>query len=138
MDLGPELTRPFRALKLWMSLKVFGADAFARAIEHGFDMAEHAERILRTRPHWEIASPAGMAIVAFRYVHPALDESELDALNRSIADLAAADGCCFASTTVLRGRTVLRFCTIQPTTTPEDLQVSIECLERAARQLTAR
>jgi len=135
MDLGPELTRPFRALKLWMSLMVFGADAFARAIDHGFATAELAERLLRSRPHWQIVSAAAMGIVAFRYI--AADGGE-DALNRNIADAVAEDGCCFVSTTVLRGRTVLRFCTIQPTTTPEDVQMSIDCMERAAARLTAR
>jgi hypothetical protein len=49
-DLGPELTRPFRALKLWLSLKVFGAVAFGRAITRGIELAEFAEQELRLRP----------------------------------------------------------------------------------------
>jgi aromatic-L-amino-acid/L-tryptophan decarboxylase len=129
-DLGPELTRPFRALKLWMSLKVFGAEAFARAITRGIALAEFAEAELRRSPHWQIVSPAQLAIVAFRYVQPGRSEEDLDQLNRAISETAAADGCCFASTTVLRGRTVLRLCTIQPTTTEDDIRTSIACLER--------
>jgi aromatic-L-amino-acid/L-tryptophan decarboxylase len=131
-DLGPELTRPFRALKLWMSLKVFGAEAFSRAITRGIELAEFAEVELRRSQHWQVVSPAQLAIVAFRYIQPGGSDEDLDRLNRSISERAAADGCCFASTTVLRGRTVLRLCTIQPTTTEDDIRTAIACLEHQA------
>jgi Glutamate decarboxylase and related PLP-dependent proteins len=131
-DFGPELTRPFRALKLWMSLKTFGAEAFARAISHGFQLAEAAERMLRAEACWELAAPAQMGIVCFRYIRPGAADPELDAINLKAAELAAADGCCFLSTTGLRGRTVLRMCTINPETTEEDLRLSIRCLRKYA------
>jgi glutamate/tyrosine decarboxylase-like PLP-dependent enzyme len=131
-DYGPELTRPFRALKLWMSLKVFGADAFARAIDRGMAMAEKTEALLRADSRWEVVTPASMAIVCFRYRAPHLDESAEDELQTRIAHAAAEDGCCFLSTTALRGRTVLRMCTIQPATTEDDLRVTLDCLGRMA------
>jgi glutamate/tyrosine decarboxylase-like PLP-dependent enzyme len=131
-DYGPELTRPFRALKLWMSLKIFGADAFARAIDRGIDSAEELESMLREGDAWEIVSPASMGIVCFRYLRSGLNDAAIDELNTAMARDAALDGCCFLSTTVLRGRPVLRACTINPSTTDADLQSSIECLERMA------
>jgi glutamate/tyrosine decarboxylase-like PLP-dependent enzyme len=134
-DYGPELTRSFRALKLWMSLKVFGADAFGAAIDHGLACAETAERILRRHSRWEILSPAHLGIVCFRYVKPGLSEEQLDELNTEIARETADDGCCFVSTTVLRRRTSLRFCTIQPSTSEEDLERSIDCLGSAGDRL---
>jgi aromatic-L-amino-acid decarboxylase len=66
-EYGIQLTRSFRALKLWMSLKVFGLQSFRKAIERGIELAETAEKILRQSPCWEIVSPAQMGIVTFRY-----------------------------------------------------------------------
>jgi glutamate/tyrosine decarboxylase-like PLP-dependent enzyme len=129
-DYGPELTRPFRALKLWLSLKVFGADAFTLAIDHGIDIAEATEQMLREDSCWEVVSPASLGIVCFRYVKPHLSAEETDRLNADIAHHSAADGCCFISTTVLHSRTVLRVCTINPATTVRDLQLSLDCLRR--------
>jgi glutamate/tyrosine decarboxylase-like PLP-dependent enzyme len=136
-DYGPELTRSFRALKLWMSLKVFGADAFARAIDHGLEMAEATEKMLREQDCWQILSPAQMAIVCFRYVRPGLSEQSIDELNSGIAHRTAEDGCCFLSTTRLEGRPVLRMCTIQPSTTEADLQLTIDCLRTYAERLVS-
>ena len=64
---GIQLTRYFRALKFWMSLKVFGLSAMRQAIERGFELAELAESLLRDAGNWEIVTPAQMAIVTFRY-----------------------------------------------------------------------
>lgn len=66
-DLGPELTRPARGLKLWFTLQVMGADGMADCIEHGFDLARWAEEELRATPEVEIVSPAQMAMVNFRF-----------------------------------------------------------------------
>ncbi len=68
---GIQLTRQFRALKLWMSLKVYGAAAFRAAVEHGLALAEHAERRLAHDPAWELMTPAQLGIVTFRARRPA-------------------------------------------------------------------
>jgi glutamate/tyrosine decarboxylase-like PLP-dependent enzyme len=139
-DYSPELTRPFRALKLWMSLQVFGAEAFAAAGERTFYLAEHAEKQLRARSNWEITSPAQMAVVTFRYVPQSLRDSamegarRIDALNRAIAARMQAQGFALVLTTELRGRTVLRLCTINPRTTEEDIAKTVEALDEHARK----
>src|SRR6185295_11169069 len=56
-DHGIQLTRSFRALKLWMSLKAFGLDAFRQGVAHGIAMAEYAESRLRQSGRWEVATP---------------------------------------------------------------------------------
>jgi aromatic-L-amino-acid/L-tryptophan decarboxylase len=122
-DYGIQLTRGFRALKLWLSLKVFGAAAFRAAVDRGFELAEVAERRLRESGQWEILSPAQMAIVAFRHVGD-------DALNSRIASELREGGYAFLSTTSLRGRTALRLCTINPRTTVDDVIGTIERMER--------
>ena len=64
-DIGMELTRPARGLKLWLTLQVLGTDLIGSAIEHGFDLAVWAEEALRDLDHWEIVSKAQLAMVNF-------------------------------------------------------------------------
>ena len=120
-DRGIQLTRGVRALKLWLSVEVFGLDAFRSAVAHGIALAEHAEAVLRARPGWEIVTPAQLGIVCF--ARDGGDESQISASTVS-------DGYAAPSTTVLRGRTVLRLCTINPRTTFEDIEATIERMER--------
>ena len=124
-DYGIQLTRSFRALKLWMSLKIFGAAAFRAAMEWGFGLSELAEHRLRQSGRWEILSPAQMAIVAFRHAGD-------DALNQRIAAEMKANGYAMMSTTTLRGRIALRLCTINPRTTEADIIGVIERMETIA------
>jgi glutamate/tyrosine decarboxylase-like PLP-dependent enzyme len=124
-DYGIQLTRTFRALKVWMSLQVFGLRAFREAIAWGIELAEIAERRLRQSPVWEIVTPAQMGIVTFR--HRGDDE-----VQESLVERMAADGLALLTSTALRGRRVLRLCTINPRTTPEDIEATIERLESLA------
>lgn len=134
-DRGVQLSRGFRALKLWMSLKVFGAAAFREAVSRGFRMAELAEQRLRDAGCWEIVSPARMAIVAFRYAAPGRTPEELEAINRALPGAMAADGYAALSSTVLRGRTALRLCTINPRTTEEEIAETVRRLGECAAGL---
>jgi aromatic-L-amino-acid decarboxylase len=128
-DRGPQLTRSARALKLWLSLRVFGLDAFRAAIARGIALAELAETLLRERPGWEVVTPAQLAIVCFRRTAPGLDAAQLDALNDRMVAATVADGFTAPSTTVLGGRTVARLCTLNPRTTDADIRATIERLE---------
>ncbi|MGH2949411.1 MAG: pyridoxal phosphate-dependent decarboxylase family protein, partial [Solirubrobacteraceae bacterium] len=122
-DRSVQLTRGSRALKLWLSVRVFGLAAFREAVERGIALAEHAEAVLRSRPGWEVASPAQLAIVCFRR------EGD-DALQSRIAEAMVRDGFAAPSTTELAGRVALRLCTINPRTTFEDVERTIERMER--------
>ncbi len=122
---GLQLSRGSRALKLWLSLRVFGLDAFRAAVAHGIALAEHAERVLKARAGWEIVSPAQLGIVCFR-------REGADALNDAIVAAAVADGFAAPSSTILDGRTAIRLCTINPRTTFDDIEATIERLEELA------
>jgi aromatic-L-amino-acid decarboxylase len=124
-DRSPQLTRGSRALKLWLSLRVFGLDAFRAAIARGIALAELAESILRERDGWEIVTPAQLAIVTFRRDGP-------DALTDRMVAAAVADGFTAPSTTEIDGRPVARLCTINPRTTDDDIRATIERLESFA------
>ncbi len=122
-DRGIQLTRGVRALKLWLSVQVFGLDAFRSAIAHGIALAEHAEAVLRSRPGWEIVTPAQLGIVCF---------ARAGGNESAISAATVADGYAAPSTTVLRGQTVLRLCTINPRTTFEEIEATIERMESFA------
>jgi glutamate/tyrosine decarboxylase-like PLP-dependent enzyme len=124
---GPQLTRGARALKLYLSLRVFGLDAFKAAIARGIALAEYAEQLLDADPEWEVSSPAMLAIVCFR--RRGHDDDQTDALVRAAVD----DGYTAPSTTVLHGRTVARLCTINPRTTERDIEGTIERLAQLSR-----
>jgi aromatic-L-amino-acid/L-tryptophan decarboxylase len=128
-DRGIQLTRQFGALKLWLSLKVHGVDAFQRAIAHGIDLAEHAERVLAADPCWEVVTPAQLGIVTFRL---AGDASAVDGHTRGLVGALAADGHAYISSTEVHGRIALRLCTDNPRTTFADVEGTIARLGELA------
>jgi glutamate/tyrosine decarboxylase-like PLP-dependent enzyme len=131
-DYGMELTRNFRAVKLWLSLQVFGVAAFREAMDHGFALARFTEARLRESDVWEVISPAQMAVICFRHAPPGRSDEELDRWNTRLARAMFQDGYAAVTTTMLRGRKVLRFCTINPRTTEDDVVKTIARLEELA------
>jgi aromatic-L-amino-acid/L-tryptophan decarboxylase len=137
-DYGVQLTRGFRALKLWLSIKTFGAAAFRGAINRGFEMAEFAESLLRQSDCWRIISPATFGIVTFRFVAEGRSDGEINEIHRRMVEAMAEDGFAFANSTSLRGQTVMRLCTINPRTTEDDVRATIKQLEQFGRELQDR
>jgi aromatic-L-amino-acid/L-tryptophan decarboxylase len=135
-DYGVQLTRGFRALKLWMSLKAFGVDAFRDAIETGIQNAVLVETTLHQSADWEIITSAQLGIVTFRFVSPAKSEDALSQLNSDIANEMILSGYAMLSPTVMRGKTVLRMCTINPRTTVDDILTTIRKLADIGRALS--
>ena len=135
-DWGVQLTRGFRAFKLWMTVQVFGMDAMREAVAWGVRLAEAAEGELRASAAWEVVTPAQLGIVTFRF-RGAAEGPAMDGLQRSITAALAAEGYAMLSTTELRGRTVLRLCTINPRTTEDEVIETVRRLERIGRELAA-
>jgi glutamate/tyrosine decarboxylase-like PLP-dependent enzyme len=127
-DYGVQLTRSFRALKVWLSMNTFGMAAFRDAVTRGFELAEFAEKELRTRMTCEIVSPAQMGIVCFRFGRD-------DQLQTELVDAMLRDGYAFLTSTKLRDTTALRFCTINPRTTEAEIVETIDRLERFSESL---
>lgn len=137
-DLGPELTRPARCLKLWLTLQTLGSGAMGAAIDHGCALAELAGQEIAKLPGWEIVSPAGLGIVNFRCAPAGMPERERDALNQSISKEICSDGYALIFTTELHGKKVLRMCTIHPQTTEADIRETVRRLARCRAARTAR
>jgi aromatic-L-amino-acid/L-tryptophan decarboxylase len=128
-DRGPELTRGARGLKLWLSVRTFGLDAFRAAIAHGIALAEHAEAQVYERDGWGIVTPASLGIVTFR--RQGLD----DAGHTRLAAATVEDGYAAPSTTVVDGRVVLRLCTINPRTRFEEVDATLDRMELLGRDV---
>jgi aromatic-L-amino-acid/L-tryptophan decarboxylase len=119
-----ELTRRSRALKLWLTLRIHGAEHLRTAAARGIALAEHAERLLRRDPRWEVVTAAQLAVVTFAL------RGATAAEHAARAAAISADGFAAVTSTSLAGRSVLRLCTINPRTTERDIA---ETLERLAR-----
>jgi len=132
-DYGPELTRPFRALKLWMTLQVYGEAEVRHSVEYGMHLARIAQAHIATLPDWEIVTPAQFAILTFRYKPAAWTEEQANHHNRATGRRFTDSGFGFVISTELRGQTVLRLCTINPRTTEDDIRAVLNELNRLAR-----
>ena len=126
-DQGIQLTRRFRALKFYMSLKTFGVASFRAAIDKGIELAEQVEKQLLSNPNWEVVSKANLAVLNYRYnpVDRNLDEDDLDELNHFISRQIIASREAMLTTTKLKSKTVLRMCLINPRTTMRDVHDTI-------------
>lgn len=136
-DYGVQLTRGFRALKLWMSLKVFGLTAFSEAIEWGIEQAEIAGELLRRNPRWQMVTAPHIGVLNFRYV-PQGDwrDDEIDTLQQDVVNAIVASGYAMIATTILKGHKVIRLILINPRTTEEDIQGTVDALTAFAEQFT--
>jgi glutamate/tyrosine decarboxylase-like PLP-dependent enzyme len=126
-DLGLQLTRSCRALKLWISLRYFGVAAFRDAIDRCLDLAAHAEREIAASPELELMSPASLGIVTFRRRPAGIDdEGRLERINARIADQIEQQGDVFISTGRVRGRFVLRLCILNHSTSQTEVDRALE------------
>jgi glutamate/tyrosine decarboxylase-like PLP-dependent enzyme len=134
-DRGVQLTRMFRALKLWMTIKVFGRAGIRSAIDRGFELAEFAEELIRGLLNWEVVTPAQMGVITFRYNPPETPQEALNHKNQMLVDGLMKDGTAMLSTTNLRGNIVLRMCTINPRTTEDDIFSTIHKIDELTKRL---
>ena len=105
---GVQLSRGFRALKVWMSLKAHGVEAFARLIEQNVQQAAHLVGLIAAHPRLELLAPAPLNVVCFRYSAPGLDDAALNKVNEEILLQVQESGLAVPSHTVLGGRFAIR------------------------------
>ena len=130
-DYGPDLSRGFRALKVWFTLKVLGADAIARAIEHNCALARTLQAMVEAEPKLELLAPAQLNIVCFRY-------RASDAVNRAIvADLHEA-GVVAPSLTTIDGKAAIRAALFNHRTETRDIEALVAGVLAAGRARTVK
>ena len=131
-NLGLQLSRSVRALKVWMSIQTFGMAAFRSAVAKGMELAAQANDYVRASPVLQSLNTPTLGIVCFR-VNPAdggLDEETLDKINRTVLARMFWDDPAFMSSTLLRGTFALRMCIINHATTWNDVRETLEAVER--------
>jgi len=136
---GVELSRGFKALKVWMGIQVHGTRAYARAIENDVALARFLSDEVDRRSDFERMADPVLSIANFRYrpAGAALSESELDRLNRRIINRLVGAGSFFLAPTILKGRTAMRACIVNFRTTKEDLTFLLDEAARVGKELTA-
>lgn len=133
-DLGVQLTRSARALKIWLSFNYFGADAFRAAIDRSIDLARLAEEQIRDAPTLELLSPASLGITAFRRRFDGVDDEDtLERLNAELVTTFELTGRGLVSSTRLRGTYAIRMCVMNHTSGPRDVTGTIEWFATAPR-----
>ena len=140
-DYGVQLTRSFRALKVWMAVKTFGARRLREVIDQCLDLTAYAARLLQNSPHLEIATGPSLGIFTFRYVPKKLPDSEtegevyLNRLNEALAARIIASRQLMLSSTRLGSRHVLRFCVLNHRTRKEDVREALRLIEQFGQEV---
>jgi len=137
-DYGPELSRRFRALKVWMLLKGVGLDSLGEAIESNLACARYLESMVRASDDFEMLAPVELSIFCFRHVPAQLRNGSpeaIDAFNERLLIALQRDGSSYLSNATLAGRFALRGCVLNYRTTLRDMEILLDDLRRVARLL---
>ncbi len=128
-DMGLELTRPARGMKLWFTLQSVGTDAMRDAIDQGFIVADWIEEEVSKYDNLEIVSHSHMGIINFRFKDDNYTEEELDEINKNLSKKALDKNYAAFLTTKLKGKIVLRFCSSNSFTTKEEIKNIIDDIQ---------
>ncbi|HEY6547704.1 MAG TPA: pyridoxal-dependent decarboxylase, partial [Vicinamibacteria bacterium] len=134
-ELGIQLSRGFRALKVWVSLQTHGLDKIGQVIEQNVAQARLLAVRVDAEPRLERLAPASLNVVCFRYVEPGLDEPALEALNREILLRLQEDGLAVPSSTRRGGRFALRVAITNHRTTRSDIEALVAAVLRLGTSL---
>ena len=139
---GPQFSRSFWALKVWVSLLAHGRRAYARRISHDAALARYLGARAEERPEFELAAPVGLSICCFRYVPPDLPEGAgrdayLDDLNHRLMTEIQLDGRVYISNAVLGERFVLRACIVNFRTEADDVDAVLDVAAELGAALDA-
>jgi len=130
-DVGPDLSRGFRALKTWLTFQVYGADAIGRSISATCALARRLAARIAAEPELELAAPVNLNIVCFRYVAP-----DAERVNREIVLALYDEGRVAPSATTLDGRYAIRAAIVNHRTGPADIDALVDAVLRAGRRLS--
>jgi glutamate/tyrosine decarboxylase-like PLP-dependent enzyme len=138
-DYGLELSRRFRALKLWLLLRYYGVPRLAAAIADDNALAAYMAERIEQATDFELLAPVELSICCFRYVPDetrARNETELNELNERIVHAVQRGGRAYISNAILRGRFALRACIVNFRTTRADIDLTLDIIRAAARAST--
>ncbi|WP_155073005.1 pyridoxal phosphate-dependent decarboxylase family protein [Streptomyces taklimakanensis] len=145
VDKSIQTTRRFDALKLWLTLRVMGADAVGELFDRVVDLAADAWRLLDADPRFTVVTEPTLSTLVFRYVParagnggPAADETAVDLANLHAREAIAASGEAVVAATVVDGRHHLKFTLLNPETTLDDIRAVLDLLAAHAEDHLTR
>ncbi len=138
--LGPQFSRGFQALKVWVSLLAHGRLAYAARISHDAALARYMGARVDAHPELELAAPVGLSICCFRYAPPGLPpgaEDYVSRLNERLMGRIQQDGRAYCSNAFLDGKWALRACIVNFRTEAPDVDALLDVAVEHGRRLDA-
>jgi aromatic-L-amino-acid decarboxylase len=132
---SPELSRPFRGLRVWLPFKLVGAGAFRESLAEKLDLARLAAGALRETPGVEIVAEPQLSIVAFRLRDPGKSEEELNELNRRFLDRINGRRRVYLTATTVAGRFILRICVLSFRTHRDRMEEGLDDIREAVAEI---
>jgi len=137
-DYGVELSRRFRALKVWLTLSYYGVRRIAEAVSNDISLASYMGELVSAADDFELLAPVELSICCFRYVPRGTTASamsgELDRLNERIMARVQTSGRAYISNATVRGHFALRACITNFRTTKSDIELTLDAIRDAARE----
>ena len=130
MELGPELSRGFRALRVWWPLIEHGRKGVAEQVERSVTLADELADLVEAGDSFQLLHRPDLQIVVFRALGGRTEEGEIDELNRELVRRLQRDGVVLPSETTVRGRVGIRIAITNHRTTAEDLRILMSAIER--------
>lgn len=129
-DRGLELTRRFRALKVWMALKHHGREGFEAMIRANLEQAAYLTELVAAQPELELLAPTAMNVVCFRYLGSSTEQASLNELNRRVLVELQESGIAMPSHTFVHGKFALRTAITNHRSRREDFRILVEAVLR--------
>lgn len=137
-DYGIQLTRSFRALKVWMSIKEHGTEKYARLIEQNVAQCQYLTALIKQQPQLELLAPTALNIVCYRFVAPNMSDEQLNALNHELLIELQEQGIAGPTSTILNGRFAIRVANVNHRSRRADFEVLVRQTLRIGRELLAQ
>jgi aromatic-L-amino-acid decarboxylase len=137
-EYSPELSRDFRGLRVWLPIKLHGMAAFREALDEKLDLARHLYEALAETPGFELPVAPDLTVVPFRYVPRVAGgstEAAIDAFNRALLERINEPKRVFMTSTLIRGRFVIRPCIVSHRTHKDRIDEAIEIIRASAAEL---
>jgi glutamate/tyrosine decarboxylase-like PLP-dependent enzyme len=135
-DRGVDLTRGFKALKVWLSFKAHGVKALARLIEQNVTQAQYLANLIEAHPELQLLAPVPLNVVCFRYAQPGSSEADLNALNEEILLRLQESGLALPSATVLRGQYAIRCANVNHRSRRSDFALLVDAVVNLGRKIS--
>lgn len=135
---GLQLSRGFRSLKVWMSLKEHGRDKYARMISKNISQARYLESLVKENQKLEVLAPVEMNIVAFRYTDKSKTDAELNEINKEILITLQTEGIASPTNTVIKGKFAIRVSVTNHRSTKEDFDTLVKETIRIGENLSLK